>query len=63
MHVPPFGPKNPALHLQAARAELEIGELELAGHARQVAIAVAATAVEYMLAAQLVHRAVPVVVL
>jgi hypothetical protein len=49
--------------LQAAGAELEIGELELAGHARQVAIAVAATAVEYMLAVQVVHVAVPVVVL
>jgi len=31
VHVPPSGPVNPTLHVQAARAELEVGELEYAG--------------------------------
>jgi hypothetical protein len=56
-------PYVPALHVQAARAELEIGELELAGHATQVAAAVAPVVVKYVPAAQSVHTALPVVVL
>jgi len=63
VHVPPFGPVNPTLHVQAARAELEIGELELVGHARHVAATVEATAAEYFAVAQSVHDAVPVTVL
>ena len=38
VHEPPFGPVKPMLHVQAARAELEIGELELVGHAVHVAV-------------------------
>ncbi len=56
-------PYVPALHVQAARAELEIGELELVGHARQAVAAVAPVIVKYVPAAQSVHTAVPVVVL
>jgi hypothetical protein len=58
VHVPPFGPVKPTLHVQAARAELEIGELELVGHARQ---AVAPTVVEYFPASQSMHITLPVV--
>ena len=60
VHGPPFGPENPTLHVQAARAELEVGELELVGQARQV---VAPTVVEYVPVSQLVHVTEPVVVL
>ena len=63
VHVPPFGPVKPMLHVQAARAELAIGELELVGQARQVVATVAPTVVEYLPAPQLVHTAVPVVFL
>jgi hypothetical protein len=64
MHGPdPSGPVNPTLHVQAARAELAVGELELVGQARQVVATVAATAVEYVFPAQVLHAAVPVVVL
>jgi hypothetical protein len=63
VHVPPLGPVNPTLHVQAARVELGLGELELAGHATQVAAAVAATVVEYVPAAQSVHAAEPVAIL
>jgi hypothetical protein len=63
VHVPPLGPVNPALQVHAATAELEIGELELVGHARHVAAAVAPVAAEYFAAAQSVHRAVPVMIL
>lgn len=31
VQTPPFGPVEPALHVQAATAELGLGELELAG--------------------------------
>jgi len=60
VHVPLSGPVKPGLHVHA---ELAAGEVELAGHARQVAAAVAALAVEYFAAAQSVHIAAPVAVL
>ena len=60
VHVPPSEPVYPKLHLQAASAELVLGEVELPGHVRQV---VAATIPEYVPAAQLVHATLPVVVL
>jgi len=61
VHGPdPSGPEKPTLHVQAARAELEIGELELVGHAKQVAAAVAAVVAKYVPAAQLAHAALPV---
>jgi hypothetical protein len=63
VHVPPSGPVKPALHVQAARAELGLGEMELAGHATQVAASVAATVVEYVPGTQSVHNALPVPIL
>ncbi len=57
VHVLPSGPVKPTLHVQAAMAELEIGELELAGHATHVAATVAAVVVEYVPVGQLVHTA------
>ncbi len=33
VHEPPSGPVNPALQVQATRAVLGLGELELLGHA------------------------------
>jgi len=63
VHVPPSGPEKPVLQVQAASTELEIGELELVGHARQAAAAVAPTVVEYVPAAQSVHTTLPVAVL
>ncbi len=63
VHRPPFAPEEPALQVHAASAELAIGELELAGHARQVASTVAATAVEYFATAQSRHTVVPVAIL
>ena len=46
VHTPPSGPVKPALHTQAARAELAVGELELVGQAIQVVLTVAPTVVE-----------------
>ena len=43
------------MQVQAARAVLVLGELELLGHARQVAAAVAPVVVKYVPAAQSVH--------
>ena len=63
VHRPPFGPVKPALQAQAASAELSIGEVEPAGHARQVAAVVAAIAEEYVATAQSEHKAGPVAVL
>ena len=40
VHAPPLGPVNPTLHVQAVRAELEIGELELVGQAAHVVVVV-----------------------
>jgi hypothetical protein len=59
MHVPPSGPVHPALHVQFVRAALPAGELEFDGQAMHVEVAVAPTAVEYVPAPQLVHRAAP----
>ena len=49
--------------MQAATAELASGELELAGHAPQVATAVAPAVTEYLSAAQLVQTVLPAVLL
>ncbi len=62
-HVPPSGPVDPALQVQAARAELVLGEFEFAGHAMQVAAAVAAAVLEYFPAPQFSHAALPVAIL
>ena len=56
-------PYVPALQVQLAGAELEIGELELAGHAVQVATAEAPVVVEYVPAVQSAHAALPVAAL
>ena len=56
-------PYVPALQVQAASAELAVGELELVGHVTQVAAVVAPVVVEYMPAAQSVHAAEPVATL
>jgi len=63
VHGPPSGPVKPLLQVQLASAELEIGELELAGHPRQVVAIVAPTVVEYVPAAQSVQAAEPVAIL
>jgi hypothetical protein len=54
---------NPTLHVQAVRAELGLGELELPGHVRQVVATVAPAVAEYDPTPQLVHAAEPVVFL
>ena len=59
---PPSGPVKPVLHVQAATDELELGELELAGHARQVVATVAPVVGEYVPVEQAVHTAEPVAV-
>jgi len=53
----------PALHVQLLAAELALGELELAGHARHAVAFVAPVVVEYVPAAQSVHVALPIAVL
>ncbi len=63
VHVSPFGPVKPMLQVQAATAELEIGELEPVGHAIHVVATVAPTVVEYVPPPQSVHAALPVAVL
>jgi hypothetical protein len=63
VHVPPSGPVNPALQVQAARVVLGLGELELLGHVRHVASTVACVLVEYFPAPQSVHAALPVSIL
>ena len=63
VHGPPIGPVDPALHVQAARTELEIGELEFVGHAMHVVAIVAPTVVEYVPAPQSVQTALPVEIL
>jgi hypothetical protein len=59
VHRPPFAPEKPALQVHAASAELEMGELELAGHSRHVVATVAALVVEYFATAQVRHANVP----
>jgi hypothetical protein len=56
-------PYVPALQVQAARAELAIGELELVGHVIHVVSIVAAVVVEYVPAPQSAHAVLPVAVL
>jgi hypothetical protein len=51
------------LQAQALTAELAVGELEFAGHARHVEASVAPTDMEYVPAKQSVHAAVPVMIL
>jgi hypothetical protein len=53
----------PALHAQAATAELKLGESELPGHARQVDSAVAAVETEYVPTPQLLQAALPLAIL
>ena len=55
VHVPPLDPVKPVLQVQAASAELGLGELELVGHATQVVATVAPTVVEYFAAPQLMQ--------
>jgi len=62
-HGPPAGPVFPALQVHAVTAELVMGELEFVGQVSQVIDVTAAFAVEYFPAAQLVHTALPVVIL
>lgn len=54
-HAPPFAPVYPTINVQAATAELGLGELELAGHGRQVSTAVAPNIAEYVPVAHDVH--------
>ncbi len=49
--------------MQAASVVLPLGEMELAGHARQVVETVAANVFEYVDVIQSVHLAVPVILL
>jgi ABC-type cobalt transport system substrate-binding protein len=63
VHVPPFTPVNPALHVQAAITELDASELEFAGQDTHTAEAVAPTATEYKPTAQSVHTTLPLLVL
>ena len=59
VHVPALRPEEPALHLQAANAELPVDELAFAGHVRHAEIARAPTAAEYVPAEQLLHTTDP----
>ena len=54
---------NPALHIQAAIAELDTTEFEFTGHDTQVETAVAPTATEYEPTSQSVHATLPLIVL
>jgi hypothetical protein len=56
VHVSPFGPAEPELHVQFVKAELPVGELELDG---QVLHFEAQNSVEYVPAPQSMHGAVP----
>jgi hypothetical protein len=61
--TPPFGPVNPALHVQALITVLELGELELEGQAKHTDDVVAPTVPEYVPAPQSVHATLPIPVL
>jgi hypothetical protein len=52
-----------ALQVQAAAAVLKIDELELSGHARQVAAVVAVAVPEYVPAPQFPHTTLPLAIL
>jgi hypothetical protein len=62
-HGPPSGPVNPALQVQLVSDVLVLGEVEFAGHARQVAVSVAPAVPEYVPSAHAVQAALPVVIL
>jgi hypothetical protein len=62
-HGPPAGPVIPALQVHAVTAELVMGELEFTGQVSQAIDVTAAVTAEYFPAAQLVHTALPVVIL
>jgi hypothetical protein len=53
VHVPPSGPEEPALHLQAPELLLPAGAMEFCGHERQL---VDADAVEYLPCSQFVQE-------
>jgi hypothetical protein len=55
VHNPPLGPDEPALQMQAAKAELPAGASELDGHSKHVESAAAPTVVEYLPESQSVH--------
>ena len=55
IHVPPFGPVNPRLQIQATKAILPPGDTEPDGQFVQVPTPVAPTTVEYELATQSMH--------
>jgi hypothetical protein len=59
-HGSPFGPVDPALQVQFAKAALPEGELEFDGQTLHVKLAEASTAVEYVPATQSKQVAVPV---
>jgi hypothetical protein len=61
-HVPPFGPENPTLQVQPAKAEAPAGEFEFAGQAALVSV-VAPVLARYLFIGLSVHEADPVVVL
>ncbi len=63
VHVVPSGPLDPASQVQLVTAELPAGELEFEGQALHAAIADAPTSVEYVLAEQSVHCALPAALL
>jgi len=63
VHAPPSGPEKPAIHAQLVDTTLPLGDCELAGQSEHVAVDVAPTAAEYVLASQLVHATLPVTVL
>ena len=61
--TPPSDPVYPALQAQAAAAVLKLGELELPGHAIQVAAAIAPAVAEYVPTPQLIQAALPLAIL
>jgi hypothetical protein len=63
VHRPPSGPVKPMLQAQTLTAELAVGELEFAGHARHVEASVAPVLVEYVPAPQSAHAALPLAIL
>ena len=59
VHVSPSCPDDPALQVQAAKAELPAVESDLVGHPRHVESAAAPTDVEYLPETQSVHVSDP----
>ena len=60
VHGPPAGPGYPTLHVQAVTDELELAEVEFAGHVVQVLARDAATAAEYAPAGHATQLVTPV---